>query len=144
MAAVSIQVRRAIVRAVEEQGLTYEATATLLDVGYATVNRVLSRYRKTKSVDPSPKGGGWESPIQGRIAELLISIVTTMSDATVEELTAVLEKRGRVKTSRSAVQRALHRLGFSRKKSRSWQRSETRPSGDNSVESSVRGSRRST
>ncbi|MDQ3300977.1 MAG: hypothetical protein M3619_30740 [Myxococcota bacterium] len=46
--------------------------ADLFDVGYATVNRVLSRYRRTKSVALLPKGGGWESPIQGRIAKLLV------------------------------------------------------------------------
>ena len=142
MAAVPVQVREAIVRAVEQQGLTYQATADLLDVGYATVNRVLSRYRKTKSVEPLPKGGGWESPIQGRIADLLTEIVTTMSDATVEELTAALQKQARIKTSRSAVQRALHRLGYSRKKSHSWRRSATHPNGDRSVASSAPGSRR--
>jgi transposase len=142
MATVPVQVREAIVRAVKEQGLTYQATADLLGVGYATVNRVLSRYRRTKSVDLLPRGGGWESPIQGRIADLLEKIVTTMSDATVEELTAVLQKKARINTSRSAVQRALHRLGYSRKKSPSWQRSATRPNGEVFVESSARASRR--
>jgi transposase len=142
MAAVPVQVREAIVRAVEERGLTYQATADLLGVGYATVNRVLARYRRTKSVDPLPRGGGWKSPIEGRIAELLREIVTAMSDATVEELTAALQKRARIKTSRSAVQRALHRLGYSRKKSRSWQRSATTPNGEVFAESSASASRR--
>lgn len=127
--AVPIQVRKAIVRAVEQQGLTYQATADLLDVGYATVNRVLSRYRKTRRVEPLPRGGGRRSPIRGRIAGLLTQIVTTMSDATVEELTAALQKQAKISTSRSAVQRALHRLGFSRKKSRSWRRSATTRNG---------------
>ena len=142
MPAVPVQVREAIVRAVEEQELTYQATADLLGVGYATVNRVLSRYRRTKSVELLPKGGGWASPIQGRIADLLHKIVSAMSDATVKELTAALQKRARIKTSRSAVQRALHRLGYSRKKSPSWQRSATPPNGEASVESSARASRR--
>ena len=142
MAAVPVQVREAIVRAVVEEQLTYQATADLLGVGYATVNRVLSRYRRTKSVVALPRGGGWESPIQGRIADLLHKIVAAMSDATVEELTAALQKRARIKTSRSAVQRALHRLGYSRKKSHLWQRSATPPNGEVSVESSARVSRR--
>lgn len=142
MAAVPIQVRRAIVRAVKDQGLTYQATADLLDVGYATVNRVLARYRRTKRVDPLPRGGGRQSPIQGRVADLLTQIVTTISDSTVEELTAALQKKARIKTSRSAVQRALHRMGYTRKKSPSWQRSATRQNGDGSGESSVHVSRR--
>lgn len=138
MATVPVQIREGIVRAVEEQGLTYQETADLFGVGYATVNRVLSRYRRTRSVEPTPKGGGWESPIQGRVADLLHQIVTSMSDATVEELTVALEKRARISTSRSAVQRALHRLGYSRKKSPSWQRSAIPPSGEDSVERSAR------
>ena len=142
MAAVPVQVREAIVRAVEEQRLTYEATAKLLGVGYATVNRVLSRYRRTKSVELLPRGGGWASPIQGRIAELLDKIVSAMSDATVEELTAALQKKARIRTSRSAVQRALHRLGYTRKKSPSWQRSAIRANGGGSGESSARASQR--
>jgi transposase len=142
MAFVPVQVREAIVRAVLQKKLTYQATADLLDVGYATVNRVVARYRKTKSVKPLPRGGGRRSPIQGRIAELLINIVSSMSDATVEELTAALQKRGRVSTSRSAVQRALHRLGYSRKKSHSWRRSEIPRNGEPSDESSARNSPR--
>ena len=141
MAAVPVKVREAIVRAVEERKLTYQATADLLDVGYATVNRVLARYRRTKSVELLPRGGGWESPIQGRIADLLHKIVASMSDATVEELTAALQRTAGIKTSRSAVQRALHRLGYSRKKSPSWQRSAIPMSGAVSAESSARGSR---
>lgn len=137
--AVPMQIRKAIVRAVEQQELTYQATADLLGVGYATVNRVLSRYRKTKSVDPLPKGGGRKSPIHGRIAELLIKIVTAMSDATVEELTTALQTKAKIATSRSAVQRALHRLGFSRKKSHLWQRSATPTNGARSGVSSAPG-----
>lgn len=137
MTAVPVQVRQAIVRAVEEQGLTYQATADLLGVGYATVNRVLARYRRTKSVDPLPKGGGWESPIRGRVADILHKLVTARSDATVEELTVALQKRARIRTSRSAVQRALHRLGYSRKKSHSWLRSATPQNGEVSAEHSA-------
>lgn len=135
--AVPIQIRKAIVRAVEHQGLTYQATADLLEVGYATVNRVLARYRKTKSVEVLPKGGGRKSLIHGRIADLLTKIVTTMSDATVEELTVALRKKARISTSRSSVQRALHRLGFSRKKSHSWQRNATPTNGAPFVASSA-------
>jgi transposase len=142
MAAIPVQIREAIVRAVEEQGLTYQQTADLLGVGYATVNRVLARYRRTKSVELLPRAGGWVSPIRGRIADVLRKIVTTMSDATVEELTAALQRNARIKTSRSAVQRALHRLGYSRKKSPSWQWSATPPNGGSAVESSAPASRR--
>src|SRR5687768_6962526 len=139
---IPLRIRKAIVRAVEEKGLTYEEAAELLDVGRATVSRTLSRYRKTGSVASMPKGGGWTSPIEGKIEELLRRIVEEMSDATVEEMTAALVERGRIQTSRSAVYRALHRMGYSRKKSPSSRWSATPRNTAASVESSARTSQR--
>lgn len=100
----------------------------MLDVGRATVNRVLRRQRETGGVEPREPAGGWVSPIHGKIANLLRAIVAEMPDATVAELTDALMKRGEVTTSRSAVQRALGRLGYSRKKRASRRSSATRPS----------------
>jgi hypothetical protein len=45
-----------------------------------------------------------------------------MSDATLDELTSALNRRAHLKASRSAVVRAMARLGFTRKNSR-WSRS---------------------
>src|SRR6185503_1092958 len=140
--AIPVRVRRAIVRAVDEKGLNYQEAADLLGVGRATVSRVLSRHRKTGKVEPLPRGGGWRSPIDGRIAELLKQIVAEMSDATVDELTAALVDRGGVETSSSAVHRALHRMGYSRKKSPSSRWSATPRSIGVSDGSSARTSRR--
>jgi len=136
-AATPPKIRRAIVRAVRKQRLTYEQTADLLGVGRATVSRVLSQHRRTGSVAPRPSGGGWRSPIQGRLAALLRAIVNEMPDATVDELTTALTSRADVETSRSGVLRALHRMGFSRKKSPSPHWSATPPGIDDSGDSSV-------
>jgi transposase len=118
-AAISMQLREAIVRTYGSGRYTYDEIASLLGVGRATVNRVLRLKRETGATLPRARGGGNVSPIHGRIAELLVDIVGTMPDATVTELTDALMDKGRVTTSRSSVVRALQRLGFSRKKSRS-------------------------
>ena len=131
------ELRRAIVR-VHEQGFTYEQTATMLGVGRATVNRILRLKRESGDVTRRPRGGGVTSPIHGKLAKLLETIVTEMPDATVAELTDVLIDRTAIATSRSSVQRALSRLGFSRKKSPSWQRSGTRQSTGRDVASTAR------
>lgn len=117
MAVTSRRVREAIVRAVENQGLTYSETAELLAVGEATVSRVLRRKRETGDVALRPRGGGYLSPLRGDVATELEALVAELPDATVAELTEELMRRTAVRTSRSAVQRALHRLGFTRKKS---------------------------
>jgi transposase len=111
------KIRQAIVRAIEQEGLTYEDTARLLGVGRATISRLLRRFRETGSVEPAPKGGGNFSPIRDRVDALLSSIVSEMPDATVAELTAALIAKAKIKTSRSSTLRALHRLGFTLKKS---------------------------
>lgn len=131
------ELRRAIIR-VRKQGFTYEQTATMLGVGRATVNRILRLERESGDVERRPRGGGVTSPIHGKLAKLLESIVTDMPDATVVELTNALVDRAGIATSRSSVQRALGRLGFSRKKSPSWQRSATRQSTEKDAASTAR------
>jgi len=130
MGTTPIGVRRAIVRLREQEQRSYAEIAELLGVGEATVSRVLRRHREQGSVDPFPRGGGRRSLIHGRVAELLVAIVTKMSDATVAELTEALEKRASIEVSRSAVQRALERLGYSKKRLRFGPRSKTRRSTD--------------
>ncbi len=116
MTSTSLAIRRAIVRG-QKQGRTYKEIAALLDVGEATVSRILRLHRERGSVRRRPIRGGRLSPIRGQVARLLGFILKDMPDATVLELTAALMSRTELKTSRSAVQRALHRLGYSRKKS---------------------------
>lgn len=124
---VAVQVRKAIVRLFFEDHHSYEEIAALLDVGEATVSRVLRRYRETGSVKPAAPRGGNFSPITGSVAELLQRIVAQLPDRTVVELTEALVERTGVSTSRSSVQRALKRLGYSQKKRPSSPRSATQP-----------------
>lgn len=112
---IPMKLREAVLQA-RHQGCSYKETAELLGIGYATVNRILRLHRETKSLEPRPRGGGNPSPIHGSTAELFAKIVAEMPDATVAELAAALMKRSKVETSRSGVQRALGRPGFSRKK----------------------------
>ena len=132
-----LKLREAVLR-LRAEGHSYEETAKLLGIGRATVNRILRLHRETKSLEPRPRGGGNVSPIHGALAEMLTAIVDEMPDATVAELAAVLMKRSRASTSRSGVQRALARLGFSRKKSHSSPPSGTRRSTTPAGKSSAR------
>jgi transposase len=129
-------VRQAIVR-IHDQGFTYAETASMLDVGEATVSRILRLRRETGGIEPRPRGGGNTSPIR-RVERLLSAILRDMPDATVVELTQMLMSRSRVRTSRSSVQRALARLGYSRKKNGSRRRSATLQSTERDTASSAR------
>ena len=117
--------REAIIRAIHEKHLSYSKTAALLGVGEATVSRVLRLHRETGAIEARPRGGGIVSPLTSRFATLLHAIVTSMPDATVQELTEAFTRRSGQETSRSAVHRALDRLGYSRKKRPSSPKKET-------------------
>lgn len=109
------QVRRVIVR-LRQEGRTYDEIAEIVGVGSATVNRILRRYRETGSLEPLAPGGGNPSPLR-KIERKFKALVSAMPDATVAEMAAALRKAEKLATSRSSVQRALTRLGYSRKKS---------------------------
>jgi len=112
------KIRVAVVRAVEQKGMTYAETAEMLGIGVASVNRILRRHRETGSVAPKPKAGGRMSPIAGEVADELQALVRATPDATTQEMLDALVASTGVDTSLSALKRALHRLGFSRKKRR--------------------------
>jgi transposase len=96
--------------------MTYAETAEMLGIGEASVSRILRLHRETGSVAPRPKGGGRTSPIAGEVADKLKALVREVPDATVQEMLDALVASTGVATSLSALKRALHRLGFSRKK----------------------------
>jgi transposase len=109
------QLRAVIVR-LREAGHSYQEIADVTDVGVATVNRVLRLHRETGSTEPKAPGGGNFSPIRGKVEAGLRALVEKMPDATVAELTQALERAEKLATSRPSVQRALKRMGYSRKK----------------------------
>ena len=90
-------------------------------MGVATVNRILRLHREHGSTEPKQAGGGNFSPIRGKVEAKLRALVEALPDSTVAELTDALAKAEAVATSRSSVQRALHRMGYSRKKRSSSQ-----------------------
>jgi transposase len=80
-----------------------------------TLQEWVAQFRATGSVAPRPKGGGWPSPIDGVVLE---AIVREFPDATLQELCLEYNHRvrRRQRTARSALHRALQRLGFVHKK----------------------------
>jgi transposase len=86
-----------------------------LGIGYRTLQRWVAQLRRTGSLAPRPRGGGWTSRID---LALLTRVIDEVPDSTAAELCAAYNERvartGR--TSVSGIQRALKRLGFVFKK----------------------------
>ena len=104
--------------------LTYAEVGTLFSVGEASVDRWVSRYRRTASVAPDAMGGDRLSKFNAASEALLREMVMAAPDAKRDELVAALRDTGLV-VSPATVQRALARLGFTRKKRLSTLRSVT-------------------
>jgi transposase len=125
MSAYSVDLRRSLIRAWKTKKHTYEELAELFHVGRASVSRWISRYRRTRRVEPSPHGGGNPSRIPKDKNKVVLEILKERPDVTLEELAREYTKRTKISTSHSGVSRALKRMGITRKKSLSSPRSAT-------------------
>ena len=121
----SVDLRRRVVSAYENGEGTYVEIAERFGIGEATVDRWVSRDRRTGSVEPSAMGGDRHSKFTAEHDARLAAMVAEAPDATRAELAErVRQELGLVVSASGAVQRALVRLGVTRKKRRS-----TLPSG---------------
>ena len=115
----SVDLRKRVVAAYKAGDKTYEEIAALFEVGRATVDRWISRYKKTGSVAASEHAGGRVPRVDEAGRKLLASIIEAAPDLTLEELaTRYFERRG-VQLKISTLHRAVQALGLTRRKKRS-------------------------
>jgi transposase len=116
--AYSVDLRERVLAAAQEERLTQAALAARFRLSEQTVYNWLRRQREEGTVAPRPHGGGRRASVDERGARLLSALVRAENDRTLEELAALYQARTHVRLSRSALWRALARLGLARKKSR--------------------------
>ena len=116
MSPLSLDLRRRIIRAWQKDQPSVEELAQRFSVGTATVKRLTRRFRETGSVEPLPHGGGQKPRIpEGKLPRVQ-RLVEANPDWSIEELTAAYNKQEGTDLSRSTMDRAVRRLGFTRKK----------------------------
>lgn len=95
-------------------------------IGKATVDRWISRYRRTGSVEPDPMGGARRPYVvdeQG--GQVILDVLDSVPDCTLAELCEMyFESRG-VRVSPQTMSDTVRRLGYTRKRGSSV--GETRP-----------------
>ncbi len=69
----SLDLRERIVAAYERGDMTRDQVAALFQVGRASVNRLVRRFRETGSVEPSPHGGGKRRKLTTRGEKALLA-----------------------------------------------------------------------
>ena len=100
--------------------------AEFFGIGVASLNRWLRLERETGDLQPRPKAGGNKSPIDDDGEKFLKRYIKTHVDVSLKELVKLLEEKVNIKTSKSAVSRALARMGITRKKKHSMPKNATR------------------
>jgi transposase len=121
MAAYSMDLRVRVAAACEEGTETRAEIAERFAVSESWLRRLLQRRRETGSLAPKPHGGGQPPAFDAAAADRLRRAVAAAPDATLRELA----RASAVPCSTSAVDRALRRLGITRKKRRSGPPSRT-------------------
>jgi transposase len=123
MAAYSMDLRERVVAACDEGVETRAEVAERFSVSQSWIRRLLQRRRETGSIAPKARGGGRSPAFAGEAADRLRQAVVADPDATLKELAAAAG----VACGTSATDRALRRLGITRKESRSGPQSRNGP-----------------
>lgn len=113
--ALSLDLRQRIVEAYENDEGSIRELANRFKVGFATVWRLLKRYRIKGEITPqSPTGR--RSKIDKTGLKLIEKLVTKDQDITLNELCETLAKQEAIHVSLMAVHRACRRLSLHYKK----------------------------
>jgi transposase len=116
MTDLSLDLRRRIADAyLSGRTSTYEATATMFEVGSATVNRILRRKRETGDVLPKAKGGNNPRRVD---LEWLKAHAREHPDARIVDRIAAWKQQKGVDVSIGAMWGALDEIGWTHKKRR--------------------------
>jgi transposase len=102
-----LDLRERIVAAYERGDLTRDQVADLFQVGRASVNRLVHRFRETGTVEPSPHGGGKPRKLTARGEKVLRALLVEFPDVTIPELVRLLLERAKLAVSTSTVSREL-------------------------------------
>ena len=120
----STDFRRKVVHAYERGAGSQRELARLCGVSLIFVHDLLRRYRQSGSVAPKPHGGGNPGKL-GPYLSVVEQLHQQRPDASLAERCEHLAATTPVHVGRSTRQRALKRLGLTRKKRRSMPRSRT-------------------
>ena len=116
MAAYSLDLRQRIIDAVEKGDRTKREIAAIFDIHESFIYKLLRQQRERGDIAPLPHGGGAAAILQEEHLLLLTDLVAAAPDATLEELRAQMQKKGRVAASLATIWRGLEALELSRKK----------------------------
>ena len=119
MKAYSVDLRKKIVAAHQEQKLSIWKTAAIFSVSKSLVQKLVKQQKTEGNLQPKPRGKPRYSPLNNSTASLR-EIVAAHPDATLLELCELFAERTGNWVGRTAMCNALQKLGLNRKK-KQWE-----------------------
>ena len=112
----SVDFRQKIIEIHERENLSIRKLAQRFGVAKSFIQKLLKQYRETGSLHPRPQGGPPPSKLQEEQLLILIEIIESNNDATLEELCELLSQKIGIKISRATMGRISQALNYSLKK----------------------------
>src|SRR5919204_4731128 len=114
MRAYSMDIRKGVIENLDHESM--RKTAKRFQVSDYFVYRLKQRYREAGTLAPKPQGGGHGPLVDEAGGEFIRAVLAEAPELTLNELCERYEGRFACKVSKSSMDRALRRLGFSLKK----------------------------
>ncbi len=112
----SVDFRTKIIKVYEQEEISIRKLAERFQVAKSFVQKLIKQYRETGEITPQKSGGSPPRKLNSEQLMVLIEIIESNNDATLEELCELLEERTEVKVSRATMGRITIQLNYSVKK----------------------------
>jgi transposase len=124
--ALSLDLRRRVLAAVHEEGLSHRQAAERFKVSAASVSRWRALAREKGEPRPGPLGGDRKTHVIEAHAATILEAFEARRDMSLEELRAELAARGLL-FGYGTLWRFFRRRGWTRKKDHAWPTSKSAP-----------------
>jgi transposase len=125
-AAYSLDIRKKILSAWENQEGSQRELAKRFKVSLSFIRNFLRRYRETGEIEPRAQGGDRRSRLQAEDTELVEKLVAEKNDIYLREIQKELQEKRNIQVSVSSLCRKLKKLKQGRKKKSNSQRTDIR------------------
>lgn len=116
MRAYSIDLREKIIKLSEEGKISQRKLAKQFDVALSFIEKLIKQYRETGNFEPKKRTVQTPTKLNHEQLEVLEKLAEQNNDATLEELSQMLQEQTGVLISRVTVDRMLKKLNITFKK----------------------------
>jgi transposase len=115
----SIDLRKKIIEVRQQENISIRKLAERFKVAKSFVQKLLKRFEETGDISPIAQGGSPPTKLNREQLVTLVEIIEENNDATLKELTELLESKTGVKVSISTLGRISNQLNYTFKKKHS-------------------------